>query len=258
VSIARGLDPREYALVAFGGAGPLHAVALARALGIGTVLIPPRPGVLSTEGLLRTDLRNDYVQTCPMAVDGGPVSVADLSRLNAIIDALERQADDDLARDGVPRSDRRLQRAADLRYQHQGYELTVDAPDGALTEAALAALEEAFHQEHRRLYSYDLRGQRVELVNLRVTATGLLPHPQRSPAPIGGATLPPPLMQRSIYFGTHGGWQMCPCYARGALASGVSLVGPLAIDQDDSTIVLWPGQRADVDAAGDLIVRLEV
>jgi N-methylhydantoinase A len=257
VSIARGLDPRDYTLVAFGGAGPLHAIALARALGIATVLIPPRPGVLSTEGLLRTDLRNDYVQTCPTAADGGASSAVHLGRLNAIMTELERQADADLARENVPPTHRRLHRAADLRYQHQGYELTVATPDGALTDAALATIEDAFHREHHRLYSYDLRGQRVELVNLRVSATGLLPRPQRVNAPESGRAEPPgPMAQRSIYFGAAEGWRLCPCYARDSLAAGITLNGPLAIDQDDSTTVLWPGQRARVDAAGNLIVRL--
>jgi N-methylhydantoinase A len=258
VSIARGLDPRDYTLVAFGGAGPLHAGALARALGINTVLIPPRPGVLSTEGLLRTDLRNDYVQTCLAGAAGESQPDADPARLNAIMTALEEQATSDLARENVPPVHRRLQRAADLRYQHQGYELTVGAPDGPLTEEALAAIEEAFHREHQRLYSYDLRGQRVELVNLRVAATGLLPHPDRTPTAEPRGSAPQPTAERSIYFGAAEGWLTCPCYARGSLQAGITLDGPLAIDQDDSTTVLGPGERAEVDAAGNLIVRLRL
>jgi N-methylhydantoinase A len=252
VSIARGLDPGDFTLVAFGGAGPLHAVALAQALGIGTVLIPPRPGVLSTEGLLRTDLRNDYVRTCTQT---GPDY--DLTRLNAILAELEQAAGRDLAAERIPPERRRLRRAADLRYLHQGYELVVDVPDGPLTPDALRRIEDAFHEEHRRLYSYDLRGQTVELVNLRVTATGLLPHREDQPRRTNThTTTPEPAATRNIYFGAETGWLAAPCYPRDRLAAGVELHGPLAIDQDDSTTVLWPGQRARIDHAGNLIVEV--
>jgi N-methylhydantoinase A len=254
VSIARGLDPRDYTLVAFGGAGPLHAPALAADLGIATVLIPPRPGVLSTEGLLRTNLRNDYVQTCTQT---GPNY--DIAALNTIIDALQRRADDDLAAEQVPPQQRALRRAADLRYQHQGYELSVDIADGPLTAEALQAIEAAFHQEHRRLYSYDLRGQTVELVNMRVTATGLLPHTERElqPAEPKGTPAPPaPTGTRAIWFGNGNGWLTAPTYARKNLPAGWEMTGPLAVDQDDSTTVLWPGQRARVDGWGNVIVAV--
>jgi len=251
VSIARGLDPRDYALVAFGGAGPLQAVAVAEELGIRTVIVPPRPGVLSTEGLLRTNLRNDYVQTCTQS---GPHF--DLPRLNAILAELEQRAHADLEAEGVPPAHRALQRGADLRYRHQGHELSVDAPAGALTAAALTRIVEAFHDEHRRLYTYDLRGQTVELVNLRVTATGLLPHaPAQRPLAKAGGT-PHPAGARRIYFGAAQGWQEAQVYERASLGSGATLSGPAAIDQDDSTTVLAPGQKARVDERGNLIINL--
>jgi N-methylhydantoinase A len=256
VSIARGLDPRDYTLAAFGGAGPLHAVALAGALGIDTVLVPPRPGVLSTEGLLRTDMRNDYVQTCTQSGRD-----YDVPRLNAILTGLEQRAAGDLAREQVPPERRHLSRAADLRYLHQGYELTVEVPDGQLTAGALARIEEAFHREHHRLYTYDLRGQPVELVNLRVAATGRLPHVRHSR--LGSAAGTPvsegasPATTRRIYFGPEHGWITAPCYARAPLPAGTELTGPLAVDQEDSTTLLWPGQRASVDPFGNLIIRLD-
>ncbi|MGD9893850.1 MAG: hydantoinase/oxoprolinase family protein [Dehalococcoidia bacterium] len=251
VSIARGLDPAGFALVAFGGAGPLHGIALAEALGIGTVLIPPRPGVLSTEGLLRTDLRNDYVRTCTQT---GPDY--DLPRLNTILGELERAATADLAAEHIPSARRALRRAADLRYLHQGYELVVDVPNGPLTAESLRRIEDAFHAEHHRLYSYDLRGQTVELVNLRITATGLLPHAVESnalqhPEP---PTSPEPTATRTIYFGPETGWLTAPCYPRDSLPARAELHGPLAIDQNDSTTILWPNHRARVHASGSLIV----
>lgn len=252
VSVARGLDPRDYTLVSFGGAGPLHAVEQALALGIRTVLIPPRPGVLSTEGLLGADLRNDYVQTCARPAGGH-----DLDQLNDVLTTLERQAHADFDREGIAPDRRATRRAADLRYQHQGYELTVDAPDGPLTAVALTQIEEAFHQEHHRLYSYDLRAQPVELVNLRVIATGRLSRVQPIVVEEAPETAPPAADgARDIYFGRSHGFLRASCYQRDRLAPGMVLTGPLAIDQDDSTTVLWPGQRARIDRYRNLIVEL--
>ncbi len=253
ISIARGLDPRGYALVAFGGAGPLHAPALASALGIETVIVPPRPGVLSTEGLLRTDLRNDYVRTCTQA---GPDY--DVAPLAAVLAELIDQAQADLAREGVPPERCLLRPAADLRYRHQNAELTVELPDGPLTPELLAAVEEAFHREHERLYSYALRGQTVELVNLRVAASGLLPHVE--PAALAGANgAASPLASaatRQIYFGAAHGWLETRCLSREALRPGQELRGPLAIDQLDSTTILRPGDGARVDGYGNLILHV--
>ncbi|HZQ35995.1 MAG TPA: hydantoinase/oxoprolinase family protein, partial [Dehalococcoidia bacterium] len=253
ISIARGLDPRGYALVAFGGAGPLHAPALASALGIETVVVPPRPGVLSTEGLLRTDLRNDYVRTCTQA---GPHY--DVTQLAVVLAELTAQAHADLDREGVPRERRLLRSAADLRYRHQNAELTVELRDDPFTPALLAEIEEAFHREHERLYSYALRGQTVELVNLRVAATGLLPHvePAAITASESAAPPPEPPSTRRIYFGAAHGWLETPCMQREALRPGDELHGPLAIDQLDSTTVLRPGNSARVDGYGNLILHV--
>jgi N-methylhydantoinase A len=152
-----------------------------------------------------------------------------------------------------------VRRAADLRYLHQGYELIVEIPDGPLTPATLRAIEDAFHREHRRLYSYDLRGQTVELVNLRVTATGLLPHTAGVPAAGMAQRTSAPLTPhgaRDIYFGSETRWRLVPCYSREQLPAATALEGPLAIDQDDSTTVLWPGQSARVDERGNLLVSV--
>ena len=155
------------------------------------------------------------------------------------------------------RSRRHLTRAADLRYLHQGHELSVPAPDGPLTAAALAAIEEAFHQEHRRLYTYDLRGQTVELVNLRVTATGLLSHGQRRGGEVAASSVPRASSgERRVYFGVEHGWRTVACHTREALTPGVELTGPLAVDHEDSTTVAGPGQRFVVDTSGNLIIRV--
>ena len=175
VSVGRGLDPKDFALVAFGGAGPLHACSLASLLGMDTIIIPPTPGVLSTYGLLFTDLRNDYVQTY---VHSGEPSVGDVA---AIYDRLEQQASNWLRRESVPESSQQISRSADLRYLHQGWEITVDVPAGEVTQQILEDVETKFHELHKRLYTYNLPHQTVELVNLRVTALGSLPRPPSDP-----------------------------------------------------------------------------
>ncbi|MHB8575141.1 MAG: hydantoinase/oxoprolinase family protein [Dehalococcoidia bacterium] len=253
VSVARGLDARAYALVAFGGAGPLHAAALAQQLGIETVIVPARPGVLSTEGLLLTDLRNDYVRTCPRSG-----TESDITALNEVLASLIDEAQAGLDREGIPLERRQLQAGADLRYQHQGYELTAPLDEQELTAALLLQIEEAFHEEHRRLYTYDLRSQRVELVNLRVTATGLLPHAEpnwdnlTTNAPPASAT-----GSRRILFSEPAGWLEAPVFDRRGLLPGQALTGPLAVDQDDSTTILFPGQSATVDRQRNLIIKLD-
>ncbi len=251
VSIGRGHDPRQFVLVAFGGAGPLHACRLAELLDIPAVVIPPRPGVLSTHGLLSTDLKNDYVQTC---YQEGPQY--DVARVEAVCADLEGQARQWLAAEQVPPDAQRLIRAADLRYAHQSFELTCPLPGGELTQALLQQLVAAFHQEHRRLYTYDLPNAPVELVNLRVTALGQLPRLQ---APLL-ITAPTDLRAavtgvRHVYFEQAGGFVETRCYARHRLGPGMAFEGPAVVDQDDATTVIFPNFRAKVDAAGNLVLE---
>ncbi len=149
VSVERGYDPKDFALVAFGGAGPLHAVELARALGVRTVLVPRHPGLLCALGLLATDLQYDYART---ALQRGPDF--DLAAMDAIWRELAEEADRDLAREGIAPERRRLVRLADLRYAKQGFELTLEAPAGALDPAAMTRLVEGFHTTHERLYTF--------------------------------------------------------------------------------------------------------
>jgi len=250
VSIGRGHDPRQFVLVAFGGAGPLHACRLAELLEIPTIVIPPKPGVLSTYGLLSTDLKNDYVQTCQQV---GPHF--ELSHLERVYADLEAQAREWLHAERVQPAAQRFARSADLRYAHQSFELTVPMPNGALTPALLQQLLAAFHREHRRLYTYDLPQAPVELVHLRVTAVGLLP-------PLEVPAFPPTPMdlqtahtgRRQVYFEAMGSFVETPCYARDRLTPGMKFDGPGIVDQDDATTVIAPNFRAHVDRVGNLII----
>jgi N-methylhydantoinase A len=249
VSIGRGHDPRLFVLVAFGGAGPLHACRLAELLDIPTIVIPPTPGVLSTYGLLCTDLKNDYVQTC---YQEGPQY--ELSRIDSVYADLEAQARDWLQAERVPPEAQRVAYSADLRYAHQSFELTCPLPGGEMTQALMQELVATFHGEHQRLYTYHLPQAPVELVNLRVTAVGLLP---RLEAPVPAHSNTQEQAQtgtRRVYFEQTGGFVETPCYARDRLGPGMALDGPAIIDQDDATTVLFPSFRAQVDLAGNLIL----
>ncbi len=255
VSVGRGHDPRRFSLVAFGGAGPLHACRLAELLDIPRVVIPPHPGVLSTWGLLDTDIRATFVRTvgpdARRATAGGPA----LSALETAWGDLQKQAQAWLDGEQVPRDAQRFERSADLRYEHQSFELTCRGGDGPLTAPRLEELRATFHAEHRRLYTYDLPGAPIELVNLRVTAIGLLP---RRATQGGQADDADPRRARAgsrpVYFRGLG-FADTPCYARARLAPGMTFAGPAIVDQGDATTLVAPGVQARVDHAHDIILE---
>ncbi len=254
VSVGRGHDPRRFALVAFGGAGPLHACRLAELLDIPTVVIPPRPGVLSTWGLLDTDIRATFVRTVGTA-EREAAAGGDVAAVEAVWAELEGQARAWLDAEQVPRERQRFERSADLRYQHQSFELTCTFGEGPLTPARLADLAATFHAEHRRLYTYDLPAAPIELVNLRVTAIGGLPErgaaaAGRRDGDVGGALVG----RRPVYF-RGAGFVDTACYARERLVPGLAFAGPAVVDQADATILVAPGFRARVDASGNLLLE---
>jgi N-methylhydantoinase A len=255
VSIERGHDPRQFTLVPFGGAGPLHGVDLAGLLGIPRVLVPRNPGVLSTVGLLNADIRNDYVRTRIWEGPDWPFEA--IGRTFADLTA-EAAGASGVSREAVAST---VERSADLRYHGQGFELTVEVPDGALDADAMRALRERFHQAHERLYGYALRNAQVEIVNLRITATVPLPKAlSEQVAPHFGSSSNAMAGERRIYFGRAGGdtqplgWTVTPLYHRSLLGSGATVAGPSVLEQLDSTTVLGPGQQATVDAFGNLVV----
>ena len=251
MSIERGYDPRDFALLACGGAGPLHAGRLAALLDIPTVIIPRHSGVLSTLGLLSSDIKNDYVRTVLQRHNA-----FNLERLHGVLSDLEAQARQWLTTEGVAASVQCLARSADLRYANQGYEITVPIPDGPLTEATLAQTIEALHQEHQRLYTYASPELPVELVNLRVSAQGpAWPFTlQRLPA-TDGATRPQP-QTRPVYFARTEGFVDCPVYEYASLPSNFQLTGPAVLQQALSTIVVEPQHRMHLDPYGNVIMHV--
>jgi N-methylhydantoinase A len=245
VSVERGYDPRDFALVPFGGAGPLHGADLAALLAMRTVVVPRHPGVLSTFGLLGTDVRNDYART---SLQKPPDY--DLAAVAALYAELEGQAAAWLGAEGVAPAGRRLTRLADLRYRHQGFEITVPWPERDLSVDALVA---RFHARHRRLYTYALTDAPVEIVTLRVAAAGRERRFTLPPLGRRRAARTPPARRRVFFAGA--GWRECPCIDRETLGAGAIVSGPAIVEQLDSTTVVPPGHRATVDRVGNLVLR---
>jgi N-methylhydantoinase A len=249
VSVQRGFDPRDFVLVAFGGAGPVHANRLAAEAEIGTTLIPMSPGTTSALGLLVTDLQHDYSVTLNQRTD----------RLDdrAVEDAyrnLEAQGRTALAREGVPPTDVTLLRQVDIRYVGQSYELTVPLANGSFDPATLAQVVEQFHRAHDRAYGFSAPGEPAEFVNLRLTAVGAIAKPRLREAVAsadGGAVK----TRRSVWFAETGGFVECSVYDRYRLVGGSAVVGPAIVEELDSTSVIHPGYEARVDRYGNLLLR---
>src|SRR5262249_10020319 len=187
ISVQRGHDPREYTLVAFGGAGPLHAARLARELEIPRILVPRNPGILCALGLLLTDLRTDHAQTRLM-----PVTEATLHRMVETFGELEVRAAEWFTREGIAPSARTIRRTVDMRYAGQNYELPVLFPGEATGPALLKALTDGFERAHAQMYGYIASEEPIQAVTFRLEAIRAVPHADIPPYPAIPATAPPP------------------------------------------------------------------
>ena len=241
VSVERGHDPRDFAMVAFGGAGPLHACALAEELDVPEVIVPPIPGAFSALGLVGADIRRDYARTIY-----APLDSLTPAHLAAIWDEMAAEGRATLTSARVPEDRQQIIRQADLRYGRQAYELTVDAPDGAVTEATLAGLADAFHAAHERTYGHKNEAEAVHIVTLRLSAVGLLGDPHFAEATGSGDSLKG---ERAAWF-AETGRVATPVHDRARLAAGQELTGPAIVEALDSTLVVPPVWRAKVDDAG--------
>ncbi|MEC9152260.1 MAG: hydantoinase/oxoprolinase family protein [Pseudomonadota bacterium] len=250
VSVERGHDPRDFALIAFGGAGPLHGGSLAKLLGVKTVIIPPTPGVLSAMGLLVSQFRADYARTC---LEGPPEY--NHARMGQTFDELENEATAWFDRERVPAKARQLTRSANLRYRHQGFELTVPWEGNSVTQETTQATLQAFHALHERLYTFAQQDTPVEIVTLQIAAEGSLPQPRPTEIPSSG-NLDKALVDRlPIHFaeGTH----TAPVFDRTKLFEGAKFVGPALVVQLDSTSLIHPEQQVTCDHYGNLILETD-
>lgn len=251
VSVEQGYDPREFALVAFGGAGPLHAVELAQALNMVRILIPPHPGIASAFGMLSADVRHDYVQT--YITDS---EKADVDALQDIYLSLEQEGYTQLRKEGFNDSSILLERHADMRYSRQAYELHVPMEAGDLSFESLDKAVEAFHREHEKTYGHARMEEPVEFVNLRVVAWGKLPDASLEQAGESYVSTTEPAANRKVVF-NDGIPVDTPVYQREALAKGGLINGPAVLEQLDSTILVFPGFEAVADQYGNLLITAQ-
>ncbi len=248
ISVGRGFDPRDFALVVFGGAGPLHGADLAHDLDIPAVIFPRYPGIASAMGCLLVDIRHDL---STMYLKGS--SDATLSEIETEFAKLEQEARHRLAEEGVAPQDMHLQRAVEMRYVGQWRQLTVDIGSEPLTD--LEPVLDSFHREHARAYSFEDRDRMVEIYSLRVVARGAVPKPKPATQAEHSTELPAPVSRRPVHFGTEHGFVETPVLRREALGPGMVLEGPAVIEQLDSTVVLPPGTRSEVTADLHIVMK---
>lgn len=247
ISVERGHDPRLFTLVAFGGAGPLHACELAAALRIPRVLVPSTPGVLSALGMLAADILKDYVQTIMVPAEEAS------GKVEPVFAELEARGRDDLRREGVDLGRTVIERYLDLRYVGQSYELVVPYAGD------LSAAIDGFHAAHDRRFGYSDPGEHVQVVNVRLKARGLADKPQIERGEIDSNATVEPAERRAVVFGSDGSATThdTPIFDRATLSPGSVVYGPAIVTQYDTTTVLPPGWRLSVDATRSLIAEQE-
>lgn len=250
VSVERGYDPRDFALVAFGGAGPLHAVEVARELHIPMIIVPIVPGQFSAAGMLMADLKHDYVRTYYKEL-----GLADFHELRRIVDGLIDQGRERLLDEGVPESRMEFRRFFEIRYAGQDFALPITVSSEVLAGGARDAVRSTFNESHERQFGYHDDERPVEIVNVRVTAVGR--HEDRSFLQVA----PPPSSPhskgtRSVFFDSTERPTESPVYHRDKLSADNAIGGPAVIEEYGSTTILFPGDSATVAPTGELLIRV--
>jgi len=250
ISTMRGHDLRDFMLLAFGGAGPVHAGRIARDLGMAGMIVPLYPGVFSAIGLIMSDVKHDYIQS-KMA----PLTEVKAEYVNGMFARLEDLASDELREDGFASAAIRIQRSLDMRYAGQGYEITMPCDD-VLGTGAPATLRVQFDEQHRTMFGHSAPEQAVEIVSYRLRGVGRVPPVEMPKFKPTGAALSDALREtRRVRF--DGEDVACPVYQREKLDVGLTFEGPAILDQFDCTTVIYAGQTARVDEWKNLIVTGE-
>jgi N-methylhydantoinase A len=248
ISTMRGHDLRDFMLLAFGGAGPLHAGRIARDLGMAGVIVPLYPGVFSAIGLLMSDVKHDYIRS-----KLSPLSEVTPADVNGMFERMVAQALEELRDDGFAADHIRIVRALDMRYAGQGYEIAVPCPVQPLQEADLKQLRASFDQQHRAMFGHMAPQEPVEIVSFRVRGIGLVPPVEMPKFKPAGTTLGD--ARRELRRARFNSRELdCPVYQRERLDVGLTVAGPAVLDQFDCTTVICPGQTARVDEWKNLIV----
>jgi N-methylhydantoinase A len=253
VTTERGLDAADFSLVAYGGAGPLHAAMVARELRIAKVVIPRAPGHFSAYGMLVADLRRDFVNTWFM-----PLAEASFPAMETIYTEMERRGREAVSQSHVAVAETAVQRAADMRYVGQEHAVTVELPIGLFSAQDRDGIKQRFDAVHETRYGYSAPGEKAEIVSLRSAITGLLRKPAFEPIATGEAEPPPVAFcgKRPVYFAEAGRHLDTPGYDRTRLVAGNRIAGPALIEEYASTTVLHPGDTVTVDAFGDLVIEI--
>lgn len=249
-TVQKGIDPRDFTLSGFGGAGPLHAAEVAGMLGVRRVLIPPHPGITSAMGLLTADLEYHALRTA-FAVKGA----VDHDRLTGLFDDMQKELSDIFDRDGVPETKRRMLREGDLRYVGQGYELKIDIPDGPLNAEALEQVWQAFHDRHRAEYGHAFESAPIEIVTVKLRGLGEVDK-LGTPPEAKGAAKAEPVGQGQCVFRVEDVLKSfeTPYYDRIDLPVGEPMQGPAILLQTDSTTVVPPDWRFEVDRFANVVM----
>jgi N-methylhydantoinase A len=249
ISIRRGYDPRDFCLVSFGGAGSVHAADLARELDIPAVVVPPYPGITSALGCLLVDVRHDLFRTYLASADGASVDAVE-----AEFQKLEAEARERLKAEGMTGDRVQLRRQMDMRYVGQWRSLTVpvSTPLGANLQGSL----DRFHAEHQREYSFSNPAGAVEIYGLRVVGIGLVEKPEFPKRSAAGILNDAIKETRQVYFGESGGFHTTVIYDRDKMPAGATFQGPAIIDQMDTTTVVPPDWRGEVDEHGNIVLRI--
>jgi len=251
MSVQRGVDPRQFTMMAFGGAAGLQAGKVARQLQVEKVIIPAAAAVLSAHGMLSTDLKYDYSRSYPAALLG-----IDLDAVKGIVSGMESEGRDKLLGQGVPESDIEVTVSADMRYLDQIYEVNVPLPSLAQDPAAcLDQWAANFHNRYQELYSYSQSEQEIRLVTLRATVVGRLPKLDPPPLDTGNTGPPKEKSRRDIYLG---GWVEAPVYEIGDLSPGSSITGPAILESDFTTVLVEARDSVTIDVYGGIELQVSL
>ncbi|RFU64877.1 hydantoinase/oxoprolinase family protein [Peribacillus glennii] len=252
-TIQKGEDPREFSLVAFGGAGPLHAVDVAKILNIPEVIIPLYPGINSATGLLTTDLKYDVIKTEFMLSTN-----MDFERLNQDYQTLESQLVNQLKEDGVAENEIQIHRSADARYAGQGYELRIELPSGNLNEETISEAFTSFHESHKGEYGHNFLESPIEIVNIRVTGTGYMPKIEKQAINHEFQLEDAFLKKGETIFNINGNLEKVETkfYQREKIPGDTEFHGPCIVLQKDTTTVIPPGCTAYIEEFGNMIIKV--
>jgi N-methylhydantoinase A len=251
ISVQRGHDPRDYALMAFGGGGPLHAARLARELDMSSVIVPLTPGALCALGLLMTDLKADFAKSRLTALSSAtPEGISE-----TFVD-LEEQANVWFDLEGISQDKRIVNKSADIRYVGQNYELQIPMPAGPTTSDTISALRTAFESAHTQRYGFAPEDEEIEMVTLRIEAVGLVKKADiKVQSKSDNLSPPTPVETRQVWMPEVDGVVSCPVFARSDLKFGHTIVGPAIVEQMDTTTLILPEMTGRIDAYLNLILE---